>query len=100
MRRILLFIGALGLTLQANAQAWVEDSVTMGPGYANDVFYSMKNGSQKVESNMNWHLAFQMTPPGPYGNVSILANHVQGGVNVYPLHMSATMNFATLSALD
>jgi hypothetical protein len=100
MIRRLLFMSAFALSIQANAQSWVEDSVTMGPGYTNDVFYSMKNGSQKVEPNTNWHLAFQMTPPGPYGNVSILANHVQGGVNVYPLHMSAAMNFTTLSAAD
>ena len=99
--RSLLLVGAVALsTTTANAQNWVQDSVEMGTGYANDAFYSLKNGSAKVEPNTNWHLAFQMTPPGPYGNVSVIANQVQGGVNVYSLHMAASTNFATLSAGD
>lgn len=96
----ILFAGALALcSTQTNAQGWVDDSVTMGAGYANDVFYSLKNGAQPAVSNTNWHLAFQMIPPGP-GNVSILANHVQAGVKVYSLHMRAATNFTTLSAAD
>lgn len=98
--RSLLSISAIAFSFQAGAQAWVQDSIEMGPGYGSDVFYSLKNGSQKVESNMNWHLAFQMVVPGPYGNVSVLANHVQTGVNVYPLHMSASTSFATLTPAD
>lgn len=99
--RSILLTGAVALgTTQVNAQNWVEDTVTMGPGYANDVFYSLKNGSVKTEPNMTWHLAFQTTPQGPYGNVSVFANQVQGGVQIYPLHMSANTHFATLSAAD
>lgn len=98
--KTILFIGATAFTTQSFGQAWVEDTVTMGGGYANDVFYSLKNDEQKVESNTNWHLAFQMTPPGPYGNVSVLANHVQSGVKVYSLHMQASTNFTTLTAAD
>jgi len=97
----LLFAAAATFSLtQAKAQAWVDDSVAMGPNYGNDVFYSMANGAQPAVSNTNWHLAFQMTPPGPYGNVSVFANHVQTGVKVYALHMRAATNFTTLSAMD
>jgi hypothetical protein len=92
-----LTIGALCAQAQGN---WVTDSVTMGPGYGADAFYSLRNGNIKAQPNTDWHLAFQMTPPGPYGNVSALANHVQGGVKVYSLHMKASNNFDALSAVD
>ncbi|MBN8670248.1 MAG: T9SS type A sorting domain-containing protein [Chitinophagales bacterium] len=92
----LLFIGASVLGLNANAQTWVADSVEMGAGYANDVFYSLKNDSISAASNANWHLAFQTLPPiGANSNVSILANHVAGKVNVYSLHMKANGKYGT-----
>src|SRR4051812_43619917 len=98
--KYLLFLGALSLTGTVQAQNWVQDSVIMEPGYATDVFYSMHDGTAKIEPNKNWHLAFQMTPPGPYGNVSILANHVQGKVKVYPTHVQASGNFGGFTAAD
>ncbi len=72
-----------------------------GPGasYPMDVFYSLKNGVQKTDSNRTWHLAFQLTP-FPATNVSILANHVGGSVKVFSLHQSATVAFDSLSAAD
>ncbi|MBS1772533.1 MAG: T9SS type A sorting domain-containing protein [Bacteroidetes bacterium] len=100
--RLLLFSAAVALGIQANAQTWVADSVTMGAGYANDVFYSMTNGaSGSPVSNTNWHLGFEMIPGGPgFGGVSIIANHVQAGVKVYSLHTTGSAKFATLSASD
>jgi len=98
--KTLLLSGAVALSTQINAQSWVVDSVTMGPNYGDDIFYSLQNGVTGTSANSNWHLAFQMTPQGPYGNVSIFANHVQTGVKIYPLHLRATTHFATLSAAD
>ena len=98
--RNLLVLFCLFFYCSASAQSWVTDSVTMGPGYGQDVFYSLKLGSLKTVPNNNWHLAFQMTPPGPYGNVSVLANHVQGHVQVYSLHMKASTSFTTLGVSD
>ncbi len=98
--RTLLTGAAMALSFGASAQTWVTDSVTMNAGYANDVYYSLQNGTVATPVNNNWHLAFQATPPGPYGTVSILANHVQGAVQVYNLHLSASAKFATLSAAD
>lgn len=73
----------------------------MGASYANDIFYSLKNGQQKSESNTNWHIAFQTLPPlGANSNVSIIANHVAGKVNVYSLHLSATAKFGALTNAD
>ncbi|MBS1782906.1 MAG: T9SS type A sorting domain-containing protein [Bacteroidetes bacterium] len=99
--RHVLMTGLAALTFsQANAQAWITDSITMGAGYTNDVFYSLKNGAQLSSTNTNWHIAFQTTPPGPYGNVSVFANHVQANVKVFALHLRAATNFATLSPTD
>lgn len=95
----LLMAGIVALSSPASAQGWVDDSVTMGPGYTNDVFYSLKNGVAQSSANTNWHLAFQTIEPGP-GNVSILANHVQAEVKVYSLNMRAATNFTTLTAAD
>ncbi len=59
MKKNLLFMFAavfmLLLQVQANP---VNDTVTMGPSYANDVFYSMANGHVKTETRANWDIAF------------------------------------------
>lgn len=41
------------------AQTFVSDSAVMGPGYANDVFISLANGTVKKSPNTNWQLAFR-----------------------------------------
>lgn len=108
MRLIHTLFCAAALTTAATAataQAWVADSVNMGPynsanlSYPNDIFYSMANGAVKTEPNDNWHIAFQMTP-FPNTSVSVLANHVQGRVSVFSLNLSATAKFTTLTAAD
>lgn len=97
----LLLLGATAFSFNTYAQTWVADSVEMGAAYANDIFYSLKNGQQKSESNTNWHIAFQTLPPlGANSNVSIWANHVAGKVNVYSLHLSATAKFGALTNTD
>lgn len=97
----LLFLGLTVCSLTTNAQTWITDSVEMGSGYANDVWYSFKNDSIKAEVNSNWHLAFQTLPPiGANSNVSILANHVGGGVKVFSLNLRATTKFGNLVAAD
>lgn len=50
-----LYLVAFGQRLFANP---VHDTVNMGAGYANDVFYSLANGVVKTESRANWDLAF------------------------------------------
>jgi len=85
--------------LVSDAQVWVNDSVSMGPGYFQDIHYSMKNGQQMADSNAVWHLAFQMTP-FPNTSVAIRANHAAGAVKVWSLGLSATARFANLTAAD
>lgn len=96
----LLTVAALATSLGATAQTWITDSVIMNGGYINDNFYSLQNGSVSSPVNNDWHLAFQMTPPGPYGNVSVLANHAQTNVQVYNMHVAATANFSNFSGAD
>ena len=90
----LLLFPVVALGLQTNAQTWVADSVQMGPGYGNDVYYSLKNDSVGAAVNTNWHLGFEMIPA--YGSVAIIANHVQGAVKVYSLHKTVS-SFNTLT---
>ena len=72
---------------------------TIQGGYPLDVFYSLKNGIQKTDSNRNWHLAFEMTP-FPATDVAVLANFAQTGIKVWSLNRQASTSFTTLSASD
>ncbi len=96
----LLIPALVAVSLQANAQTWVADSVHMGSSYVNDVYYSLKNDSVKAEANNNWHIAFEMVPQGQQGSVGVLANHVRGGVNVFSLPFKASTKFGALTAAD
>lgn len=51
-------LAAMLLPLLSNAANPVNDTVTMGAGYANDVFYSLDNGVVKTETRANWDIAF------------------------------------------
>ena len=54
MKTTLLSIFTLTTALFLKAQETVE----MGAGYANDVYYSLENGVVKTEPATNWDLAF------------------------------------------
>ncbi len=94
----------VGRQSRAQQGSWVSDSASMGApaggSYPMDVFYSMKNGVQKSDTNRSWHMAFEMTPFSQGTAVSILANYAQNGVKVYSLNKQASTSFTTLSAAD
>src|SRR5687768_5124032 len=96
----LLFISAIAAGVQANAQTWVADSVEMGAGYANDIFYNLATGDSVAQPANNWDLAFQINKFGdPMFNASIRANHAKRKVEVYSLHMAVNAtSFAAISA--
>lgn len=50
----LLFLSAISLSFAQE----VEDSVSMQPGYTNDVFYSLENGVVSETSGSSWTVAF------------------------------------------
>jgi len=101
MKKQILAILSIIFSQLAFAQTWVNDSVSAGASYANDVYYSMNNGTVTTVPNNNWHIAFQMAPQfGPSASASILANHAVNNVQVFSLNLSASAKFATLSASD
>ncbi len=103
MRSVLTFLSLalLGTTASAQTSNWQTDSVTMGAGYSQDVYYNMGGSTVATPDNNNWTLAFQLIPQsGPSSNVAIFANHVGGKVDVYSLHYSAATKFANLTAAD
>jgi hypothetical protein len=59
MKKIYALLSFSLFTLVATAQTIISDSATMGQGYANDVHYSLQNGTVSTVSNTNWHLAFR-----------------------------------------
>ena len=54
--RKLLAGAIIYMTVVTFSVAQTTDSIEMGPGYANDVFYSLATGEVKTEPNNNWHL--------------------------------------------
>lgn len=63
------------LLLSGNFSAQViEESVSVGPGYANQLWYSLQNGDAQSQPKGNWDIAFDCTPFG----TSILINSVGG----------------------
>lgn len=56
-----LLSGLMGLLMFAftgNSMAQLTDSISMGSGYANDVYYSFYYGEVKTEARDNWDIAF------------------------------------------
>jgi len=92
----------VALSSASFAQTWSTDSIAMGTGYANDVFYELKQGSTKYQVGNDWHLAFQMTAfPEPNFNAAIRASHAKKGVEVYVIKKSvSTSIFNNITAAD
>lgn len=60
MKKVLQVLAVLIIISCTVSAQWVTDSVTMGPGYSNNIFYGMGSGVQKTSSATDWHLAFSM----------------------------------------
>jgi hypothetical protein len=86
MKQKFLLLLLVAFSTKLFSQCAPTDTVTMGAGYANDVFYSLKNKIIKIEPNNNWHLAFSVQgsqfPVHPETGVSIRVNSVKGNVLV------------------
>lgn len=78
MKKQLLLISGLFATVSLNAQQFVNDSISMTPGYLNESYYSMENGEVLNLSNQTWDLAFDL---GGYGSGVRINQH--SGVEVY-----------------
>lgn len=70
-----------GCAFQVSGQNWTNDSVSMGPGIRNEVFYSLNNGTVSSGPINLWELAHTQTTM----DNCIRANHVAGvRVVLYP----------------
>lgn len=101
--KTLLSASLLAVSATSFGQAWKPDSVAMGVGYANDVFYKLTQNVSptKIQTGNDWHLAFQTTQFGENDfNAMIRANHARAGLDVFLLNTNAGANFATIGAAD
>lgn len=79
MKRKLFSLGLLSLlTVGATAQIII-DTVSVGPNYANQKWYSLQNDEQGTQSKDNWDLAFEITGISS----AVLANTQKANFAVY-----------------
>ena len=90
MIKQLLLISALAAsTLTSSAQV-VSDSVTMGSGYSNQVFYQLSTGNKTIANAADWDLQF-------FSSLFSASIRVNSGfdVELYAAASSDTSNFTT-----
>lgn len=73
MKKHLLAFGLLFSLMTTKAQIII-DTVSIGAGYANQIWYSLENDNQGSSPKNNWDLAFECSGQG----TSILVNSVTG----------------------
>lgn len=98
----ILTVSLLALSATSFAQVWKSDSIAMGVGYANDVYYELNQGSTKLQAGNDWHLSFQTTQFGePDFNAMIRANHTRSNfIDVFLLNKNAAANYVNIGAAD
>jgi len=82
IKNIFTMLAILAIANVAKGQVWIEDSVSLQPSYANDVYYSLKNGVQREENSKNWHIGFSLSIAD---SAAVWANH-SGGARVYDIN--------------
>lgn len=73
----------------------VSDTISMGPGYAGDVFYSLQNGLVKSEPRNNWDLAFYTVR----WSAGVMINDGMGAV-LYTYPNSDTTGWQSMDVTD
>jgi hypothetical protein len=101
-----LAVGALALTTASQAQTWIPDTVSMGVGYANNIYYSLADGqSGSPVPDNNWHFAIQAlnAMADPHGGVGIWTNEATktgSVVKLYSMNAKGSTSFLTIGAAD
>lgn len=89
-----LFFVLLSPVQSTLAQGYTRDSLSMGPGYANDIYYSFANGVVAQVPRDNWDIAFYSS----IMSAGIMVN--QGaGVNLYTYPKGDTSAWATVDTI-
>jgi hypothetical protein len=84
--RLLPFLLLANVTLFAQTTT---ESLSMGPGYGNDVYYSLTTGMVQTNARNDWHIAFTTR----IVDAAVLTNTVEG-VNLY-IGSTNTSDWAT-----
>ncbi|MEI6575416.1 MAG: T9SS type A sorting domain-containing protein [Bacteroidota bacterium] len=90
----ILLVAFLAFSGLAKSQVMVNDSVTMGATYSNEIYYSMSNGQVSSHARNTWDLAFRTFA---YSS-SILIND-GSGVVLYSYPKSDTSGYATMDTI-
>ncbi len=94
MLKRLFFISAIAAMTTTNYSQVVSDSVTLGAGYADQVYYELSSGTKTTASNTDWDLQFFTSLFS--GSIRINGG---AGVELFAAATTDTANFAT-STLD
>lgn len=57
-QKSILTLGILFISLSSFGQTYVRDTISMGPGRTQDVFYSLKSGDEWAQPRDNWDIGF------------------------------------------
>jgi Secretion system C-terminal sorting domain/HmuY protein len=82
-------------SIAANAQTWVKDSLVMGTGQTNDVYYHLGTGLVKAESNTNWAMALGNLG----GQKAGVYTNTRAGILCYNSHKPVS-DWATVTLAD
>jgi hypothetical protein len=81
MKKLLYTFHVMAMILLSTlfVQSQTTDTLSMGPGYGNDIFYSMENGEVASAPRDNWDIAFYT----PRFSAGIIVNEGYGGMQGY-----------------
>ena len=99
MKKIALqFTFLFASVMSVLAQTVANDSISLGARYANDIYYSFKNGVVGTQLGSNWHIAFATRPAAPPKNVlrstTIMANEGRN-IQIYKSNQYNFVGFDT-----
>ena len=89
-----LILTGLTQTSRSNSLNGTPDSVLMGPGYANDIYYSFEDGVVASVARTNWDIGFHTT----LWTATIITNGA-AGVNLYTYPIADTAGWSTVDTI-
>jgi hypothetical protein len=94
MKKYLLILFCLGTGAFIKSDAQVAETVSIGAGYPNQVYYSLQNGASPAVDNMNWDLGFQLR-----GFAASIMINAKNNVRVYRANKDVSQ-WASITAAD
>ena len=91
MKKLLLSLALSVPLIAAHAQTTITDTVSVGAGYANQVWYSLENDEQATQAKDNWDLAFDLK-----GITSGIRINSASGVKLWAYPKSDVSGWATV----